>query len=99
MKAESFPLALDAPIRFVDENGSESTGRITALEPGRILGFTDDGGAHEVYFEVTASGPGCSLKFQHTFPESDDPAQHEQGWRQCFETFDRVLTAQAAGAS
>ena len=71
--------------------GGES-GRITALEPPRLLAWT--WGVERYSFELTTAGYGCVLVFTHVFdPRLGPGAQHAAGW----ETYLNRLDAHLAG--
>jgi len=73
------------------EAGGES-GRITALEPPRLLAWT--WGPERYSFEVSPEGDGCVLVFTHVFnPELGPGWQHAAGW----ETYLARLDAHLAG--
>ena len=60
------------------EAGGE-TGRITALEPPRLLAWT--WGVERYSFELAADGAGCLLVFTHVFDPQLGPSwQHAAGW-------------------
>jgi uncharacterized protein YndB with AHSA1/START domain len=88
---DELPLQQGAPLRFYDESGNVSAGKITALEIGRVLGFVDEGGEHEVRFELSPHERGCLLVFTHSFPSDQPPAQHATGWHLCFEMLEARL--------
>ena len=91
MKIDELPLELGAPLSFYAEGGYRVTGRITELELGRVIAFADGEGAHANRFELIADGEGCRMRFTHSFPIDDSPAQHASGWHQCFDGLDAVL--------
>jgi uncharacterized protein YndB with AHSA1/START domain len=73
------------------EAGGE-TGRITALEPPRLLAWT--WAAERYSFELAPEGDGCRLVFTHVFnPELGPAWQHAAGW----ETYLNRLEAHLAG--
>jgi uncharacterized protein YndB with AHSA1/START domain len=66
------------------------TGRITALEPPRLLAWT--WGVERYSFELTADGDGCVLVFTHVFnPELGPSWQHAAGWETYFSRLDAHL--------
>jgi uncharacterized protein YndB with AHSA1/START domain len=68
------------------------TGRITALEPPRLLAWT--WGSERYSFELTPEGDGCVLVFTHVYnPELGPGWQHAAGW----ETYLNRLDAHLAG--
>lgn len=68
------------------------TGRITALNPPRLLAWT--WGAERYSFELAPAGAGCVLVFTHVFnPELGPGWQHAAGW----ETYLARLDAHLAG--
>jgi hypothetical protein len=68
------------------------TGRITALEPPRLIAWT--WGIERYSFELMADGDGCVLIFTHVFNPQLGPAwQHAAGW----ETYLNRLDAHLAG--
>ena len=71
------------------EAGGER-GRITALEPPRLIAWT--WGIEEYSFELTADGDGCVLVFTHVFnPELGPGWQHAAGWETYFNRLDAHL--------
>jgi activator of Hsp90 ATPase-like protein len=71
------------------EAGGER-GRITALEPPRLLAWT--WGIEQYSFELTADGAGCVLVFTHVFnPELGPGWQHAAGWETYFNRLDAHL--------
>jgi uncharacterized protein YndB with AHSA1/START domain len=71
------------------EAGGE-TGRITAVEPPRLLAWT--WGVEEYSFELTPDGDGCVLAFTHVFDPRLGPAwQHAAGWDTYFKRLDALL--------
>jgi uncharacterized protein YndB with AHSA1/START domain len=91
MRTADVPLAVGAPVVFTDEAGGESHGVVTDYETARVLGFTDDGGAHAVRFTLHPHPAGCRLEFSHRFAPADPPAQHATGWHLCFEALAALL--------
>jgi len=67
------------------------TGRITELDPPRLIGWTF--GADQFRIALRAEGDGCALVFTHVFDSPGGAAQTAAGW-ECY--LDR-LTAQLAG--
>ena len=68
------------------------TGRITALDPPRLLAWT--WGAERYSFELAPAGDGCVLVFTHVFNRELGPGwQHAAGW----ETYLARLDAHLAG--
>ncbi|MEA2135508.1 MAG: hypothetical protein QOC68_3417 [Solirubrobacteraceae bacterium] len=68
------------------EAGGER-GRITALEPPRLIAWT--WGVEQYRFELTADGDGCVLVFTHVFnPELGPGWQHAAGWEAYFNRLD-----------
>ena len=66
------------------------TGRITALEPPRLIAWT--WGAERYSFELAPDGDGCRLVFTHVFNPDLGPAwQHAAGWDTYFERLDAHL--------
>jgi uncharacterized protein YndB with AHSA1/START domain len=66
------------------------TGRITALEPPRLLAW--EWGAERYSFELTADGEHCILVFTHVFDPELGPAwQHAAGWETYFNRLDAHL--------
>jgi uncharacterized protein YndB with AHSA1/START domain len=84
-------------VPWLPEAGEEfeaagEAGRITALEPPRLLAWT--WGVERYSFELTADGDGCVLVFTHVFnPELGPSWQHAAGW----ETYFNRLEAHLAG--
>ena len=73
------------------EAGGQS-GRVTALEPPRLIAWTWD--VERYSFELTADGDGCVLVFTHVFnPDLGPGWQHAAGW----ETYLARLDAHLAG--
>jgi uncharacterized protein YndB with AHSA1/START domain len=71
------------------EAGGER-GRITALEPPRLIAWTCS--IEEYCFELTADGDGCVLAFTHVFnPELGPGWQHAAGWETYFNRLDAHL--------
>jgi uncharacterized protein YndB with AHSA1/START domain len=71
------------------EAGGE-TGRITAVEPPRLLAWT--WGVEEYSFELTPDGDGCLLAFTHVFdPRLGPDWQHAAGWDTYFKRLDALL--------
>jgi uncharacterized protein YndB with AHSA1/START domain len=71
------------------EAGGE-TGRITAVEPPRLLAWT--WGVEEYSFELTPDGDGCVLAFTHVFdPRLGPDWQHAAGWDTYFKRLDALL--------
>ena len=69
------------------------TGRITAVEPPRLLAWT--WGVEEYSFELTPDGDGCVLAFTHVFdPRLGPDWQHAAGWDTYFK---RLATLLAGG--
>ena len=67
-------------------------GRITALEPPRLIAWT--WGVEQYSFELTADGDSCVLVFTHVFnPQLGPGWQHAAGW----ETYLSRLDAHLAG--
>jgi uncharacterized protein YndB with AHSA1/START domain len=65
-------------------------GRITAVEPPRLLAWT--WGRERYSFELTPDGEGCVLVFTHVFnPELGPGWQHAAGWEAYFERLDAHL--------
>jgi uncharacterized protein YndB with AHSA1/START domain len=63
------------------------TGRITALEPPRLLAW--EWGVERYSFELTPDGDGCLLVFTHVFDPELGPAwQHAAGWETYFNRLD-----------
>jgi uncharacterized protein YndB with AHSA1/START domain len=63
------------------------TGRITALEPPRLLEWT--WGVERYSFELRPDGDGCVLVFTHVFnPELGPSWQHGAGWETYFKRLD-----------
>ena len=68
------------------------TGRITALEPPRLIAWT--WGVERYSFELMADGDDCVLVFTHVFnPQLGPSWQHAAGW----ETYLDRLDAHLAG--
>jgi uncharacterized protein YndB with AHSA1/START domain len=68
------------------EAGGER-GRITALEPPRLLAWT--WGVERYSFELAPDGAGCVLVFTHVFDPRLGPGwQHAAGWETYFERLD-----------
>ena len=75
----------------VFEAGGE-TGRITTLEPPRVIAWT--WGVERYSFELTPDGDACLLVFTHVFnPDLGPGWQHAAGW----ETYLNRLDAHLAG--
>jgi uncharacterized protein YndB with AHSA1/START domain len=73
----------------VFEAGGE-TGRITALEPPRLLAWT--WAAERYAFELRPDGAGCVLVFTHVFnPELGPAWQHAAGWDTYLDRLDAHL--------
>ena len=71
------------------EAGGE-TGRVTTLEPPRLIAWT--WGIEQYSFELTADGDGCVLVFTHVFnPELGPSWQHAAGWETYFNRLDAHL--------
>jgi uncharacterized protein YndB with AHSA1/START domain len=71
------------------EAGGES-GRITALEPPRLLAWTWS--VERYSFELTPTEDGCLLVFTHVFnPELGPGWQHAAGWEAYFNRLDAHL--------
>jgi len=71
------------------EAGGE-TGRVTTLEPPRVIAWT--WGIEQYSFELTADGDGCVLVFTHVFnPELGPSWQHAAGWETYFNRLDAHL--------
>jgi uncharacterized protein YndB with AHSA1/START domain len=71
------------------EAGGE-TGRITRLDPPRLIAWT--WGVERYSFELTADGDGCVLVFTHVFnPELGPSWQHAAGWETYFNRLDAHL--------
>ena len=71
------------------EAGGE-TGRITALEPPRLLAWT--WGVERYSFELAPDGDGCVLVFTHVFnPDLGPGWQHAAGWETYFDRLDAHL--------
>jgi uncharacterized protein YndB with AHSA1/START domain len=71
------------------EAGGES-GRITALEPPRLIAWT--WGVERYSFELTPDGEGCVLVLTHVFnPELGPDWQHAAGWETYFNRLDAHL--------
>lgn len=65
-------------------------GRITALEPPRLLAWT--WGVERYAFELAPDGDGCVLVFTHVFnPELGPAWQHAAGWETYFNRLDAHL--------
>jgi uncharacterized protein YndB with AHSA1/START domain len=65
-------------------------GRITALEPPRLLAWTWH--VEHYRFELTPDGAGCVLVFTHVFnPEYGPDWQHAAGWESYFNRLDAHL--------
>jgi hypothetical protein len=68
------------------------SGRITTLDPPRLLAWT--WGVERYSFELAPDGDGCLLVFTHVFnPELGPGWQHAAGW----ETYFNRLDAHVAG--
>jgi uncharacterized protein YndB with AHSA1/START domain len=68
------------------------SGRITALDPPRLIAWT--WGAQFFSFELTPDGDGCLLVFTHVFDPKLGPGwQHAAGW----ETYLKRLDVHLAG--
>jgi uncharacterized protein YndB with AHSA1/START domain len=66
------------------------TGRITALDPPRLIAWT--WGVERYSFELTPDGDGCVLVFTHVFdPELGPGWQHAAGWETYFNRLDAHL--------
>ena len=71
------------------EAGGEH-GRITAVDPPRLLAWT--WGPERYSFELTPDGDGCLLVFTHVFnPEFGPDWQHAAGWETYFNRLDAHL--------
>jgi uncharacterized protein YndB with AHSA1/START domain len=70
--------------------GAGQTGRVTAVEPPRLIAWT--WGVEAYSFELTPEGDGCVLIFTHVFDPQLGPAwQHAAGWETYFKRLDAVL--------
>jgi uncharacterized protein YndB with AHSA1/START domain len=84
-----------AEVPWTPEAGEEfeaggETGRITALEPPRLLAWT--WGVERYSFELAPDGDGCLLVFTHVFnPELGPGWQHAAGWETYFDRLDAHL--------
>jgi uncharacterized protein YndB with AHSA1/START domain len=66
------------------------SGRITALEPPRLIAWS--WGVERYSFELTADGAGCVLVFTHVFDPKLGPSwQHAAGWETYFNRLDTHL--------
>jgi uncharacterized protein YndB with AHSA1/START domain len=65
--------------RFGSEGGGEARGRITELEPPRVLAY--DWAGDEFRFELRPDGEACVLVFTHVFADRTLGAQHAAGWQ------------------
>jgi uncharacterized protein YndB with AHSA1/START domain len=92
LRIDELPLEPGATFRFYDGD-TVSTGWITSLELGRLLGFVDEDGEHEVRFELHPVENGCLLVFTHSFPAGQPAERHESGWNRCFAALERTLDA------
>jgi hypothetical protein len=71
------------------EAGGE-TGRITELEPPRLIAWT--WGIEQYSFELSPSEAGCLLVFTHVFnPELGPSWQHAAGWETYLSRLDAYL--------
>ena len=71
------------------EAGGES-GRITALEPPRLIAWI--WGVERYSFELAPDGAGCVLTFTHVFdPRLGPDWQHAAGWETYFNRLDAHL--------
>jgi uncharacterized protein YndB with AHSA1/START domain len=62
-------------------------GRITALEPPRLIAWT--WGGQQFSFELAPDGDGCVLVFVHVFDPLAGPSwQHAAGWEAYFSRLD-----------
>ena len=78
------------PVAGEEFEAGGARGRITALEPPRLLAWTWD--VEEYRFELTAEGDGCVLVFTHVFnPELGPGWQHAAGWETYFNRLDAHL--------
>jgi len=93
MRTSEVPAEIGAPMEFFDEEGTVSRGQLTHYEAGRVLGFTDSDGEHEVVFRLhpAAGGEHCRLEFEHTFPVDQYADQHAKGWNYCFAALEAAL--------
>jgi hypothetical protein len=67
-----------------------AVGRITTLDPPRLLAWT--WGPERYSFELTAAGDGCVLVFTHVFnPELGPGWQHAAGWESYLARLDAHL--------
>lgn len=84
-----------AEVPWTPEAGEEfeaggETGRITALEPPRLLAWT--WGVERYSFELAPDGDGCVLVFTHGFnPELGPAWQHAAGWETYFDRLEAHL--------
>ena len=81
-----------AVVQWKPEAGEEfeaagDRGRITAVEPPRLLAWT--WGVERYSFELSPEGDGCLLVFNHVFnPELGPDWQHAAGWETYFNRLD-----------
>ena len=66
------------------------SGRVTTLEPPRLIAWTWD--VERYRFELTPDGDGCLLVFTHVFNPAYGPDwQHAAGWEAYFDRLDAHL--------
>jgi uncharacterized protein YndB with AHSA1/START domain len=78
-------------LRFDD---SSITGRVLALDPGRMLELTWSHGdePHSVVrFEIVSAPPGTVLVLEHTFLPAGEAAGHGAGWQSHLEALGHLL--------
>ncbi|MEX2193927.1 MAG: SRPBCC family protein [Thermoleophilaceae bacterium] len=62
---------------FTSEEG-EGTGRVTEVEPPRLLAY--EWGGEQFRYELGPDGDGCIMVFTHVFADRALGAQHAAGW-------------------
>jgi uncharacterized protein YndB with AHSA1/START domain len=90
-------------IAFDDGSGTTVEGKVTELDPPRVLAFTQDASAvleregdNHLRFELRPDGDGCLLIFTHTFDDRPHAAANAAGWDACFDALELVADGRPA---
>ncbi len=79
----------DGVIRFLAEpdEGPQLEGRVLEVEPPHRFCFSwgDSELSFELWAESGERGPGCRMRFRHTFDDRVSAASYAAGWQICFD--------------
>jgi uncharacterized protein YndB with AHSA1/START domain len=103
--ATALELRVGGRIAFDGGGGATVEGKVTELDPPRVLAFTQDPGAvlprevdNHLRFELRPDGDGCLLIFTHTFNDRPHAAANAAGWDACFDALELVVDGKPAPA-